>query len=437
MKMKNLKYINIIFLLLVCFGCEEFLEEEPVAIITNDVVIESVDDYETVVLGIYSGLQGGSAYGNLLISMPGVLSDEMKHTGSFPTVTQMDLNDVLTDNVTMQGTWNTAYSTIYRANFLIENIDKLPLDNDLRNQYLGEAKFLRAFAHFDMVKLYGAVPLATSTQLDDLREIPRTSTAEIYSFIISELTEAATFLQNVDINRNRANQWSAKALLARAQLYSGNLSAAGNTANDVITNGPYALDPNYVDVFNGSSNEVIFEVFFSANDQSGLAFQHDALNGGRFEYGVGDALRNAYEAGDARMAMIADAENGEFMAVKYNDVSTGTDPTVVSRLAEMYLIRAEANLGGAAADNDLNALRSRAGLGNITGADLDDVLQERFVELSFEGHRWNDLVRTNQIDAVMSVVNPTTWAATDALLPIPQREIDQNPALVGNQNPGY
>ncbi len=432
---RNMKKYIYILTTLIAFGCTDYLIEEPTALITNDLVIEAEEDYNSTVLGIYDGFQSTNSYGNLLISMPGVLSDEMIHTGSFPTVTQMDLNDVLTDNVTMRGTWDRAYNTIFRANFLIENIDVISLDAALKNQYLGEARFGRALALFDLVKFYGGVPLATSTDLAVLREIPRGSESDIYNFIKLELADAASLLQGLDLGPDRATEWAAKALLARVNLYTGDLATAGNLANDVISNGGFALEANYTDVFSGASNEVIFQVSFNPSDQSGLAFQH--RTDGRLEYGASPQLVSAFEAGDARAVMVEDTGSGGiFMAAKYTDVSTGTDPTVILRLAEMYLIRAEANLGSTSADNDINALRTRAGIGTISGADLDDVLQERFVELCFEGHRWNDLIRTGRVDQVMSVVNPSTWVSTDALLPIPQRELNQNESL-GQQNPGY
>jgi hypothetical protein len=135
--------------------------------------------------------------------------------------------------------------------------------------------------------------------------------------------------------------------------------------------------------------------------------------------------------------MVAPVGDGRFQVAKYTDRATGTDQTVVLRLAEMYLIRAEANIGSAQADDDVNTIRNRAGLANISGVTLDDILQERFVELCFEGHRWTDLTRTGKADEVMSVINPLTWQSTDVLMPIPQREIQQNPTLVGKQNPGY
>jgi starch-binding outer membrane protein, SusD/RagB family len=433
--MKNIK-IYITILALVAFGCEDFLEKAPYDIITDNIVVANAKDAETVLLGAYSALQSADAYGNQSIADPGVLSDELVHTGSFPTVAEMDNNAVLSNNVTLQNLWEAYYDGIYRTNVVIERVELIEIDPALKNQLIGEAKFLRALMHFDLLKLFGGLPYAETTDLVTLRSLDRTSAETIYASLISELTESITLLSGVDHGNNkRANDWVAKALLARVQLYSGNKTQAGVIANDVIQNGPYSLEANYADVFKGNSDEAIFEVFFSVQDQSNTAFFF--RTDGRYEYGPSPQIQAAFEVGDARAAMVAAVGDGRFQVAKYTDRATGTDQSIVLRLADMYLIRAEANIGTAQADNDVNTIRNRAGLGDISSVDLDDILQERFVELCFEGHRWNDLIRTGKVDAVMSVINPSSWSANDALLPIPQREIQQNPTLVGKQNPGY
>lgn len=433
--MKKFKYV---FLLLVItlVGCEEFLEQSPVDIVTDDIVVSSAEDAELVLLGAYSALQSADAYGNQTIGSTGVLSDELVHSGSFPTVAEFDNNSVLANNVTLQNLWGAYYAGLFRVNVLIERVETIEISAAEKNRILGEAKFLRALMHFDLVKLFGGIPYVETSDLTVLRSIDRTDASTVYSNIISELDEAITLLNGVDHGNNkRANSWVAKALLARVHLYNGNTATAGTIANDVIENGPYSLEANYADVFDGGSVEVLFEVFFSVQDQNGMAFWF--RSDGRWEYAPSSQLINAFESGDDRSEMIQPRAQGGFQASKYTDVATGTDQTVILRLAEMYLIRAEANIGSSIADDDVNILRNRSGLGDISGVTLDDILQERFVELCFEGHRWNDLVRTGRANTIMPVINPTNWQTTDALMPIPQREIQQNPTLVGKQNPGY
>jgi starch-binding outer membrane protein, SusD/RagB family len=439
--MKSFKLI-IIFVALVISSCEEFIETEPTTIITDDLVIIDEESAEQVLLGAYSSLQSGNAYSNLAITNPGVLSDELVHSGSFPTVRQMDVNDILSDNVTLQGYWGTYYAGIYITNVILERIENISIDPAKKDIIIGQAKYLRALMLFDLVKLYGAIPVPTNSSLTDLSVIERTPANETYAFIIAELLEAASLLDDVDYgeagrddeDRSRAGEWAAKALLARAYLYSGDKTNAGLVADDVIENGGYTLPALYSTVFNGNSTEAIFEVFSSVNDANGIAFQF--RSDGRYEYAPSPELIGAFEVGDTRLGIIADPAGSKPEVGKYKDVATGTDRTIVSRLAEMYLIRAEANIGSASADDDLNILRARAGLADLTSVSLADVLQERFVELCFEGHRWNDLIRTNTVSQVMSVINPTTWDSNvDLLLPLPNREVLRNPNLV--QNPGY
>jgi starch-binding outer membrane protein, SusD/RagB family len=440
--MKNLKILVLLGFLAVT-SCEEFITEEPFLIITDDTAIIDEASAQSALLGAYSALQSANAYGNLAITTPGVLSDELNHTGSFPTVKEMQDNEVLPNNVTQQGYWQAYYAGILRTNLILEKLENIDISTNTKSLIIGQAKFLRALMHFDLMKLYGAIPLVTSSSLSSNSNIGRTPVVDIYNFLVTELTESATLLDNVDYgdagrdaeDRTRAGEWAVKALLARVQLYKGDKAAAGTLANDVITNGGYTLPVTYSTVFNGNSSETIFEIFSSVNDQNGLAFQVRVA--GRYEYGPSAEIIAAFEPGDLRTSIISTVNAGKPEVAKYKDVATGTDKTIVSRLAEMYLIRAEANIGNATADADLNIVRTRAGLANKTGVSLNDILQERFVELCFEGHRWNDLIRTQTVNQVMSVINPLTWDETDVLLPIPQREIDNNPALKGQQNPGY
>ena len=445
MKIKNI--VLIVLLLTFVSSCNDFLEEPaPVDLISDDIVIEDETTAEQVILGMYNSYQGARLYGNLLIGATGLLSDELDHTGSFPTLAQMDDNEMISDNVNVQDIWAACYRGIYIANIFLERAGSVSMDAEKRTQLTGEARFGRAMFHFILVNLYGDVPLATTSELATLRTIDRTPTSAIYAFIIAELETAISELDGVDYgsagrdnaDRYRVNEWAAKALLARALLYSGDVTEAGQVANDVIQNGGYSLATNYASNFTtaGGSPEVIFQIYSENVDPNGLAFQFQTS--GRYEYGPTTQLQDAYESGDSRAEMIELTDDGRAQVVKYTDVGNGNDKPIAFRLAEMYLIRAEANLGSAQADTDLNALRSRAGLNDpIVGATLDDVLAERFVELAFEGHRWFDLKRTGEVDGVMLALNPSTWDATDVLMPIPIREIRNNPTLAGKQNPGY
>lgn len=434
---------------LVAQGCEDFLQEEPVDLITNDQVIIDEESAEAVVLGAYSALQGAGLYGNLAIGIPGILSDELVHSGSFPTVADLDNNQVQAANVTITDFWNLAYSGIFRANTAIEALTgegEIPgLTPDERAQLLSEARFIRALLTFQLSNLWGGVPIAISTDVATLSSLPRSSREEVLNFVITELSDIEDDFGDVDLTVYRANSWAARALLARVHLYAGNLALAGQYADFVIENGPYSLTPVYADLFDpmaGDNEEVIFRVFASANDQTAIAFWVQPE--GRFEYAVGEPVLAAYELmEDTERALVAVNGGdplGRLSVEKYTDVATGTDKPIVLRLAEMYLIRAEANASSPQAVADINLLRERAGVDPIVGTSvtLAQILEERLVELAFEGHRWYDLIRTGQVNTVLGAINPDTWRPEDALLPIPQYEIDQNSGInPEDQNPGY
>jgi hypothetical protein len=438
------KYLYLLIAPLFMISCEEYLQQEPVDQITSDVLIVDQESANAAVLGVYSRLQVATAFGNDAITLPGVASDELVHSGSFPTIAEVDLNDVNAANITIDNMWQTMYTGIFQANTILTALESATeytaLTPELRTQYIGEARFLRAYFHWYLASMYGNVPLVTSAALPDNTEIGQTAKAEVYQFVITEAAAAATELVGAGVDdgaasQYRAGEYAAKALQARALLYAGQASEAAAVADDVITNGGFALETNYPDLFepSTSSEEIIFGLFYSTLDQSGLAFQF--LPAGRFEFAVSPKLVSAVDPADTRALWEVNPADGDGRSnvTKYSDIATGTDNTILFRLAEMYLIRAEGN--PATALSDINLLRDRANATPVSAVDLQTILDERFIELSFEGHRWFDLVRTGTAGAVMSAINPTTWDATDVLMPIPNRDILQNPNLT--QNEGY
>ena len=439
-KMKKLNIIYITLLMLVFTGCEDFLEQEPVDLIGDALVIEDAASAEGTLLGMYSSMQTTNAWGARMNFDTGILSDEMVFEGTFPTLADFAVNNVTAENSSMRGYWAQAYITIFIANTVLERVSLVdpPLDAAFVAQLEAEAKFGRAFAHLDLVRLWGDVPLILTTEKAVAEIEPRSSASAVYAQIIQDLTEAEAVLAPSATLKDRATKGAAQALLARANLYSGNLASAGTWANTVIGSGNYMLEPNYANITqqNGAaSQETIWQLFSSAADQNLLAwYTQPPSTGGRIDYSPSSKLVAMYGAGDARLGLIipnaGETKSGQYYN-KYADVGTGTDQPVILRLADMYLIRAEANSDVA----DINMVRARSGAAPLGAYSAQALLDERFMEFAFEGHRWNDLFRTGVIDAVMSVEKPVSWVSTDALLPIPQRELDQNPSLT--QNPGY
>lgn len=448
LRMKKINKLFIALLFFVSVSCDSFLELTPVNIISDSEVIVDRNSAYAAVLGLYSRLQVAGLYGNQIPLNSGVLSDELTHSGSFPTIRDLDNSATQASNVTTQATWQQAYTGIYQANIILEALggsSTIPnLTADERKVFLAEAKFLRAFLHFELLNLWGGVPIATTTSLAVLRTLPRSSVEDCYSFIKTEMNAVIPDLVGVNNGAFRINQWAVKGILARVHLYSGDLNSAATLANDVIVNSGYKLQTNYPDLFGtpgAGADENIWKIFFSANDQSGIPFQ--VLPAGRFEFAVSPQLMAAYNEfpGDTRRMVVQNEGDpqGRFATTKYPDLATGTSPTIMVRLAEMYLIRAEATVStnNLQATADVNELRKRAKVAEYGSVNLDLILNERFVELAVEGHRWNDIRRTNRADAIMSAINPDNWTPQKALLPIPQYEINQNPSLKDAQNPGY
>lgn len=443
MKKFNLFFLALALLVAVT-GCEDYIDKQPVDQIGDDIVIEDLESLDGAVLGMYSSMQSGNQYGELQIFMPGILSDEMVFTGTFPTKQDMAVNNVTAENVTMRGVWASPYATIFIANTILERATNAGTDEEVASA-IAEAKFGRALAHFNLAKLWGAVPLALTSDVNVTGELPRTPAAEVYAQIIADLQEAIPALplksERADLEATtRATRGAAQALLARAALYSGDVALAGQMANNVITSGEYSLDPSYSNLYNNGagSPEIIFELFASIQDGNSLGFFAQPVGlGGRYDYSPNPTLQAEYASGDARAALIVDNDvdaGGILVTDKYTDATNGTDQPIVVRLAEMYLIRAEANNSVA----DLNTVANRSNGATYASYNQANMLLERKLELAFEGHRWNDIIRTGQANAIMSAVKPASWDATDVLLPIPQREIDQNPTLTpADQNPGY
>jgi hypothetical protein len=355
-------------------------------------------------------------------------------------------------------------------------LERLSISNSLtpavKQQLMGEAKFLRAFFYFYLTNLYGDVPLTTSSDYTANAVLSRSSQQLVYQQIIADLLSAQSLLSNgyvaadaetATTERVRPNKWAATALLARAYLYTGDWADAIKQATAIINNSSeYNLVP-LNNVFLKNSNEAIWQwqpVTTGWNTWDALVFVLPASgpspgsNIGHHPVFLSPQLQNSFEAGDQRKLNWLDSVdvNGTtyYYPYKYKSATLNapvTEYTMVLRLGEQYLIRAEAeaeNNDSGDAITDLNIIRTRAGLPNYAGATdktsvLAAIMHERQVELFTEwGHRWLDLKRTGNINAVMTAVAPTkgtTWNPDWALYPLPLYDITQDPKLT--QNPGY
>lgn len=469
--------------LLSCASCSKLVAVDPPnTSINGDNVFNENSTAIAVLTGIYSNMStslinstGGSLTNIGFLS--GLTGDEFKlfnpTDGSFGLYYNNDIP--ATDN-----TWQGIYNIIFIVN---DALEKLPQSNGLtpsvRNQLIGEARFMRAFCYFYLVNLYGDVPLALTTDYTVTRILPRTSTVKVYQQVIADLEVAQSLLSNQfvggdaitsTIERVRPTAWAAKALISRVFLYVGDYAQAEAQATQLIENNNGLFHLTDLDnTFLSNSPEAIWQlqpvglaINNKANTADGVFYNLLPLFPGNYIVYLNENLLKSFDSRDLRHSHWIGSLSYEgqvyYFPYKYK---AGFEPlptreyATVLRLSEQYLIRAEARIrqgnnipGGLA---DLNTVRDRATDHSVTPSmrlppwslDLsrDEALfaveQERRWEFFSEwGHRWLDLKRTARIDAVLSTIKPG-YQATDQLFPIPQADINLNPSLVGHQNPGY
>ncbi|MBO9572060.1 MAG: RagB/SusD family nutrient uptake outer membrane protein [Chitinophagaceae bacterium] len=367
--------------------------------------------------------------------------------------------------------WKFVYKDIiYQVHSSLEGVNKSSTLPVRAKQILsGELKFTRAWLYFLLVNLYGDVPLVLSTDFKVNSIMSRTPKDQVYDQIITDLLEAQTLLEdnflekdlvNTGIERIRPNKAAAAALLARVYLYKGKWQEAEAEASKVITNSNYELLSNLDEVFLKNSKETILALQPSLVNPDGVNSPEGAWpitpdGGNDPNYVISPFLLNTFEVDDQRkLHWISSTESGRIFTYKYKQGSRTMESkeyTVVFRLAEQFLIRAEARAmqgkltGENSAVSDINVIRNRAGLANSVASTEQEILvaidKERQTELFMEwGDRWLNMKRRGTVDDVMSVVTPEkggVWEPYKALFPIPWDEFMYNPGLAGHQNPGY
>jgi hypothetical protein len=434
--------IIISFLLAIAFTSCEMLEVEPSQSISADEAIKTKTDLDRALTGCYDALQQTSLTRTQLI-IGGLAADNLVWTGTTQDYGQIDNNNITADNVVCEGVWISIYDGLNRINNVLYAMQDVPdLTQEETDDYNGQLKFLRALLHFYGVRLYGEIPIKTEPSLDtEGLDVSRSTVDQVYEAVIADLQEAESLLP-AGGSSGYASKGAAAALLARVYLYRENYEMAKTKATEVIDSYGYSLDPSYANLFSEQgSDEIIFQVEFDAQDRNRIAeyFFSRTVSGGRKEISPDTLFIQSYDDGDLRQnATVAEADDGPYV-IKYNDISGGTDNVIVIRLAEMYLIRAEANamLEASVSEirDDLKVIRERAGLGNVSAYSISDLIlaieAERRIEFAFEGHRWFDLVRTGRAIELVQTVTSTN----QMLFPIPQSEILANPNMT--QNPGY
>lgn len=448
------------------FSCESFVDVElPNSQINGKTVFENTGTATAALIDIYarlrdSGLTTGSSAGGITTSM-GHYADELTLFSPIPSSEIFFDNTILPSDRVVNDLWGSSYNLIFAANALIEGLNNsTAIPQEVKDQLIGEAQFIRGFVHFYLVNLFGDAPFITTTNFEDNTKASKITVATVYERIIRDLLEAKGLLMDTYVSgeRTRPNKGTVSAFLSRVYLYSEDWERAEMESTSIINNTALYVWENDLDkVFLKESTSAIWQFKPSS---TGTAATNNTLEGFTFIFVNGPppfaALSSyivaAFEPGDNRFDNWVGSATDEGMtdtwyyAFKYKENSstpTSMEYSILFRLAEQYLIRAEARaqLGDiAGAQADLNQVRSRAGLpdtpANTQVTLLEAILQERQVELFTElGHRFFDLKRTGMADAVLGSIKPG-WDATDVLLPIPESELLVNPNLEP-QNPGY
>ena len=384
-------------------------------------------DLSALRMGMYNKVQNSPARESY-ITFDLLGGDLMQGSGN-----AIDLvNSVLSPlNSIVSTSWNGYYTALYQVNNVLSIVDNLP-ETDLGNTVRGEAHFFRAYIYHALVTRWGGVPIQTVNTLD---KPYRNTEAEVWSFIEQELALALEYLSSAS-SYYYVSRDAALALKARVMLEQGKMTEAASVAEGLIKDGKYKLD-SYESIFRGKSNsEVIFSFECLAEECSitisTLFYTYAHPNHGSYVYRPTNDVMTMYDDKDLRKDVSIVYVGSEACINKYPSGQTGTDPVVISRLGEMYLISAEAQ-GYPAGLGRLNELRKVRGLDAVSPASADDfltaILDERRHELLAEGFRYYDLVRTNRAQQEIGLLD------YQMLLPLPGKELLYNANLT--QNPGY
>jgi hypothetical protein len=440
--------------LLLLAACDQPLDVNPTASIPEEQALDSPQEIAAGVRGIYDALQQDGAYNRNMVVFPDLLTDNLDFTGTFDTDAEVDDGLVTAANGAVTDIWSAGYDVINRANNVLAAIPEVAdLDAASARRFRGEALFLRALAYHNLARWFGGLPLITEPTwvITPDVNVPKSSEADIYTFVIGSLQEAIGLLPTTSAEF-RLTSGAAQALLARVYLDVGRWAEARDMATAVIQSGRYQLVRPYSNIFAvKNSPESIFSLQYTINDDNFLAFWFFPSHlGGRRGFAPTAGLRTLLTSqGGDRLNTTLDIYFTAAGALrrygkKYFRVATGDDNVLVLRIAEMYLIRAEANwrLGADPATvvlPDVNEIRRRAGVPDLLVTDVptstalrDAILRERRLEFALEGHRFFDLRR------MLGAAETATFLGIEEFrlyFPIPQRELDANTALT--QNAGY
>jgi hypothetical protein len=490
---KKIYYRSTVLFLASCFllfglaGCKKLIDVDPPSTTVNQGNVYNSDATAVAAMtSIYANMSNLAASSNVMTGsgsisvLAGLSADELTLDGIASG--NLKLNAYYTNNLVSNASQNygsefwggsSFYYFIFLANSVIEGLQQSTgLTPAVKNQLLGEAKFVRAFCHFYLVNFFGDIPLVLSTDQKINSTVSRIPKDQVFHQIVGDLKQAQSLLSSNFVSsdaasatteRIRPNKWTATALLARTYLYTNQYDSAEVYASQVISNTALYDTVSLNNVFLKNSKEAIWQLQptrLNRNTEDAFVFIITSTGPSTSKpVYLSSYLLSQFEAGDKRrfgrnwIDSVKVSGNTYYFPYKYKATTASSGVTeflMVMRLAELYLIRAEArakmnNLSGAI--SDLDVIRKRAQLqliaisnpGISQSALISAILHERQIELFTEfGHRWLDLKRTGTVNTVMQAVTPAkggNWTADDQLYPIPFYDLDKNSNL--KQNPGY
>ena len=489
------KFIYFIISVLCFASCSDFLDRKPLDQLSEDTFYKTEDDINSALLGAYSPLQNidWTGKGWMMLEVP---SDNSQAGGTDPEFTPIDDFTLNGDTPPVGATWAIRYQAITYANVVISKVKETTFEQGIKDEFSAEAQFLRALAYFDLVRLFGPVPLITEPpSFDQDLLYPRAPVNDLYDAIKTDLEFAGEHLpiQRSGVDVGRATKGAALALLAKVHLTRKEYGKSRDRSKEVIDLGVYNLMEDFAanyDMATGDNNqESIFEVQFTgcANFGTGNARQAffapwgEGITKDRDGWGSqiptapnvnppGTTITDAFESGDLRKNISIMGPNVHYPNINPGDggytypgsgasaagvnikkyvVGSGANVCFMStplnahmiRYSDVLLTYAESLMeiqGGQTSDTEalyyFNLVRDRAGLDPLLMIDKEAVLHERRVEFAFENHRWFDLLRSGKAIETLTL-HGKNIQQHNLLFPIPSAELETNPNL--EQNPGY
>ena len=456
MIIKNIKGLLLLLIVIQAASCKKYLESTPVGAVSDEAPIVDKASVETALRGVYRQLASSGYYGETYVTLGYFPSGDIKNLTTGGAANLVNVN-FRADDLNFNTAWNAIYNTINRANHVIAKtaaVEDPALTQELKDKYIGEAKFIRALAYFDLARAWGGVQiiLEPTSSLIDRASVQRSTLEQTYEQVLKDLQDAELVLPD-QVNRIRATRRTVWALRARLHLYRQEWALAEEYATKLIDlSTDYTLVKPFSAWFKNNvvaTPESIFELEYSAINPSAIRAQmQHPTNGGTYRYAPNDRfvqLLNDSLVSGGRKALIGSVTQGGttiwFGNLYYR--LPATDPAYILRIAEMYLIRAEAraHLNKTAESlADLNEIRKRAEVPVLNISTAVELLlaieSERRVEFAFEAHRWFDLTRTGRAEAVLEALDPNTKVEPyESLFPIPITQIQLDNNLT--QNEGY